>query len=366
MKKHIISLLVVSILSFFLFEIGLALLSNLSILKMGAPSYAVSNITSRFWIDANKDYGPWHEPGSNYIHAKSCFKWEYTANKFGARDKERIVETDRNRTVVLGDSFIEGFGVDTQNRLTDVLEASTGREFLNFGTSGSFGTIQESILYDTFASKFSHDTVLIALLPANDFLDDDLHFGKNFYGDRYRPYYQGEYPNYKIIYYPPELKEKPDKNVAQIIKGLFREFTYSYHLASFLKGIYYSSKKVKTRKKPYSGYFDFHEESINRLQFSYEKIIRKAKEEGREVYVVSLPVYTDILRYSEEGKAPLTERLEELSKQVGFKFIDLLPYMHDFTSDWQDYYLECDDHWGDQGNKVAADFLKSVLFQDKK
>lgn len=42
-------------------------------------------------------------------------------------------------------------------------------------------------MYRHLVSGFTHDAVLIGLLPANGFRDDDIHFGRRIYADRYRP-----------------------------------------------------------------------------------------------------------------------------------------------------------------------------------
>ena len=357
MKKTLVTAIIISSITFFMFEIGLATLTNFSIIKIGVPSYTFSNITSRFWVDANEDFGVWHEPNSKYTHAMVCFEVDYLANQHGARDKERTLNSTQNRTVVLGDSFTEGFGIETGYRFTDIFENQTGREHLNFGTTGSFGTIQQSLMYETMASKFTHDSVIIAMLPENDFFDDDLDYGKEYYSDRYRPYYNGEYPDYNIVYHPQNFVQHQSPSFIQKVKGFFREYTHTIHLLIYLKGLYFHNKNVGAIKNTYSGYYDFDKESINRMRFSYEKIIRIAKQNNRDVFIFSIPMLTDIQRFKNEGKAPLTEIMQDLSNELGFEYIDLLPHMASYTPNWDEYYLTCNDHWSNKGHSVAADYL---------
>src|ERR1700692_3345283 len=105
--------------------------------------------------------------------------------------------TSKPRTVVLGDSMMEGLGLADQDRLTNILEKGTGREYLNFGTSGDFGPLQYALLYKTLAAKFDHDTVVVGVLPDNDFHDMSLEWGKVHHADRYRPYYADDF---SIVY----------------------------------------------------------------------------------------------------------------------------------------------------------------------
>ena len=46
----------------------------------------------------------------------------YNSNSYGMRDIEREKEGSGRRFVVIGDSFVEGFGVSSDNRFTNKLE----------------------------------------------------------------------------------------------------------------------------------------------------------------------------------------------------------------------------------------------------
>jgi len=54
--------------------------------------------------------------------------------------------------VVIGDSFVEWFGVATDKRLSDLLKRSAGMEHLNFGASEYFSLTQEALLYETLST----------------------------------------------------------------------------------------------------------------------------------------------------------------------------------------------------------------------
>lgn len=71
------------------------------------PSYRVNS----FWADINPVFGVWHRPNGHYIHKGGCYNVEYVTNSHGARDVERTMRSSLPRTVVLGDSFIEGMAV---------------------------------------------------------------------------------------------------------------------------------------------------------------------------------------------------------------------------------------------------------------
>lgn len=67
------------------------------------------------------------------------------------------------RIVVLGDSFVDGYTVQAQNRLTEVLEASLGPRFevVNLGVPG-YSTDQELLLLEQEGWKYEPDLVVLA------------------------------------------------------------------------------------------------------------------------------------------------------------------------------------------------------------
>jgi hypothetical protein len=146
------------------------------------PTYHVNY--NNFWADINPDFGVWHRPNGHFYHQGGCFSVQYTTNSYGARDVERSVHSAKPRTVVLGDSMIEGLGLADQDRLTNILEKDTDREYLNFGTSGDFGPLQYAAMYKTMAAEFDHDRLFG--VPDNDFTICRWS-GARCHADRYRP-----------------------------------------------------------------------------------------------------------------------------------------------------------------------------------
>ena len=91
-------------------------------------------------------------------------------NQFGLRgpdDMQLNRTSGRKRILVLGDSYVWGFGVD-QSKLFSAPEVhGTDEEILNFGVSG-FGTDQEYLFYLLKGEKFDVDQVVLAFTPYND------------------------------------------------------------------------------------------------------------------------------------------------------------------------------------------------------
>jgi len=365
-----IAIATAAVTTFLLLEVGLFLLARIGAVPIRKPNYSLTE--QPFWSNSNPDFGVWHGANARLRHQKSCFDVTYLSNSYGARDIERARTTDERRVVVLGDSFIEGFGLDRDERTTSLLESRTGIGHLNFGTSGHFGPTQYYLVYKSLAKAFSHDAVLIALLPDNDFLDDDFAYGRIAHANQYRPYWMGEYPDYELAYYRNSLA--PDHPLVAGIKNLLSEFTYTYNALTFSKQLLSANRarkqiatgandgKISAAEKPvtesgvvYSGYYDYSESQLQRLLHNLRLIRREAG--GRPLMLFTIPRLTDMHRYQSAGEAPLTRELASFAERENMQYTDLLPDMANAASDRRTYFHTCDDHWSATGARVAADFL---------
>ena len=334
-------------LAFVLLEAGLAWLCASGRLKIQRPSYCLSNVWSRFWTDSNPHFGVWHDPHSVYKHVTRDFRLTYTANAFGMRDREREKPAGgRKRVVVLGDSFTEGWGVATEDRFSDRLEKVTGLEHLNFGTSGSFGPTQEYMLYEHLAREFDHDAILLALLPDNDFLDDDHEYALKMHQGRYRPFFVGKDPDYELIYTP--LEQRPA--ASRILEQGLRQFTYTGNLIKYMKSMARHRNAHVT--EGYAGYYDYTPDQLARLKKVLTELRRAAGD--KPILVLTIPCDTDILRAEKNGEPPLPAQLAPICRKLDMQYLDLLPAIRANKDGWQTCYLMSDRHWNAQGNAVAA------------
>lgn len=339
---------------FFMLEFGLAFLCSRGKLDIQKPSYQIGNVTSRFWVDMNSDFGVWHGPNSSYRHTTADYSVSYHANSWGMRDRARMLESGgKKRVLVLGDSFAEGYGVEDGKRFSDVLENTTGLEHLNFGTAGSFGPTQYYLLYKTLAKKFEHDAVMVCILPFNDFLDDDYEYGKTAHASRYRPYFAGQSPDYKLIY---TMKELPSEK-GKLTEQLLREFTYTGNLIKHMKGL--ARHRATAVSASYAGYYDYTREQWQRLCYVLGLIHRDA--EGKEVIILTIPSVEDFARMQKGETSKLPGELAAYCKAAGMTYVDLLPGIQAAEKGSRACYYQTDPHWNAYGSKVAADFiLKNV------
>ncbi len=327
------------------------------------PTYRIINASNRFWCDLDEHFGVWHQPGATYLHNKACFTAFYTANAHGMRDKERDKRSSAPRAVILGDSFIEGWGIPDGARLSDILEERLQAEVLNFGTSGGFGTIQEWLQYKYLVKQFDHDVVILGILPHNDFKDNSLEIDEALNYKYYKPYLVGTYPDYRLYYRFDRLPQQDTvHSVMRSIDFTIREWSACYRVIRYLSSFKIRDMQLVPRweseygsdPKQLSTYYTFSEKDWNIMKYSIEQLVSEAGR--RKVLIFSIPVYSDLLRY-DGTEPPLSANLRRLAEQHGFIYVDLLAELSRKGLTAHDLFFVCDNHWNAYANRVAADIL---------
>jgi hypothetical protein len=345
--------LLASLATLVLFELGAALTVETGLVVTSArPRYERQRY---FWGD-HPEFGVWRRPDAEYQHRSACVDVRYRTNSVGARDVERSQDADAPRVVVLGDSFLAGWGVTEAKRVSNRLEESTGIEHLNFAMP-HFGPYQSLLVYRNLAKGFRHDGVLIGIHPASDYVDIDLALSRARprYEYRYRPYLVGDAAPYARF----EWREPGWLRV-------LRRYSYAFNLASERLSVSRSPASIPrpalrsrdARRAP-SWFYDFRETNQTRLEWILGELVREA--EGRSVAVVLIPVLEDFRRQRLSGSNPLARRLEALGAATGFHVVDLLSSMSDPGRQRGRYFLPCDDHWNEAGNRVATSRILAEL-----
>ncbi|HVY75066.1 MAG TPA: SGNH/GDSL hydrolase family protein [Puia sp.] len=312
--------------------------------------------------DIDTVWGTWHYRES--VHrTEDCERFDYDISSIGTRDIERTKNsTDTNRVLVLGDSFMEGYGIPIEGRISNRLESLTHREFLNFACS-DFGTTQEWLVYEKLGKQFDHSTVLLGFFPYNDFTDNDTSANVNPYYKRYKPYFKGKYPDYKLIYVEDSI-QKATFNKAGFLKKensprgrlvrFLRAFTCWFHIVCYIKDLYYSPKAG-----PVPGYYHYTSDNWEKMQFILKKIRTSAI--YKQMIIVSFPTPKEIKQFRELGPGPLSEALSAFCKENHITYVDLLPLLAEQENAEKKFYFDCDYHLNEAGNKFAAAALARVF-----
>ena len=354
--KNFLILFFITIFLFELIAFGIVKFNLLEISHTPKIYLSKKIVPNDEWWTEEKEWGAWHKISSSTLQKRSCFNVKYTSNEVGARDSD-FKTNSYNDIILLGDSFAEGYGVNYEDTSQKYLEKHTKRKVLNFGVSQNFGPVQYWLLYEKFAKKFNHNTVIIYFLPDNDFGENDYTNWKG--SKRYRPYYEKIDKNNYQAYIPKESVKNYTSKTKKI-KKVFKDYFWSSNLFINLN---YNYKIYRANKKKlngnFSAYFDTSLENQKAAIFFLNKIINSSP---NNVILVSIPRQHDFLRFSRGAK---TEEIywnnyfnEKAKSNNKFKFIDLIKFA---PENIDELYLTCDGHWSPKGNLWASGIIEKHL-----
>jgi len=345
-----------------------AVLATLGLLELGARVAVERGLLrgvppasryAHYWWGGHPVFGVWRRPNAEIQATTPCFDVTYRTNSVGARDAERPREATGPRVVVLGDSFLAGWGLEIDQRLSNRLEAETGVPHLNFAMD-HFGPYQSFLAYHELARGYAHDAVLFGILPANDFRDLDFVLAERMgaYEYRYRPYLVGDPPEFVPFDYREAGWSRFLRYHSWLWNALLvaRKPTGSGILSATPEEI--ERLPPDARRAP-SWFYDYGDRQVQLLEAVLERLARDAQ--GKRVAVLLLPTLWDFPRLALSGSDPLAERLRPVTDRLGFQLVDLLPAMAAARPDPRIYTLSCDYHWTSEANAVAAELVREAL-----
>lgn len=330
------------------------------------PTYDLSLktfITPNFHADIDPDFGVWRPNNLTKIMKGDCYGAIYHSNSYGARDKERSKKSRSKRAFVIGASNVEGFGIDTLHRFSNLIERATDFEMLNFAIAGYFSPTQMYLVYKKFHKEFDHDYVMMGIGFPRAFTEDDIDVWKKRaertdYWKWYRPYWVGDYPNYNLVYETKKIEDSivtPYPTSKEIKKDFFISYSWFYNL---IKGKISNKRLVSEAEKPYR---KATKDEINRLFFSIEKIISLAKGKKVLIYTIPNPGSIELIK---EGFYPnyLKALDEKFNNSPDSKFLYTEEEIE--KKSFSDLFLRCNSHLSKFGHKEMARILSKTIKED--
>lgn len=299
-------------------------------------------------------WGAWHVMNGTFRHSESCFDILMKFNEVGARD-ESFKNLLNNSLILLGDSFAEGYGVSYEDTSQFIIEKNMGFSVANFGSSGNFGPLQELILYKNYLN-LPHQGLIVFVLPANDFTDNDAKFWAEINQKRYRPYFSSGDKPLVPFYFSVSIKKD---NFVSGINGWLKQFVKKYFWSAnalrtfsvILRGDAINANLNK------SYFYDTNTKQQSHLLLAYEEILDLANE--KDVLFVIIPSGNDINRNQLESKP---DSYKQQLWYQGFKSFESRQHHRVSVLNLMDYlpinidelFFTCDGHWNPNGNKWAA------------
>jgi len=327
-------------------------------MNLSQPNYKVQ--PRRFFQDYNSSFGAWHPKDAKFTHRSTCFTAEYTTNSYGAKNLN-LPESD-NSVLLLGDSMIEGYGLDNSESINSKIENLTGRSVYNLGTSGHFGSTQYALLYEYFKDKIKHSDVVVGLFLTNDFEDDSYEFGKVVHVNRYRPYRVWEDDHYELIYFDKNKLKRERLDIQDILSS----FLSSYHL---LKGLYknFYTKRYTDLAQKVPVVLDLNSgsggEQLRLMAYNMNLIERLARRNGKGFHIVIMP-QADLLKnpYTTTNEmANNKEIIKHLQNQLpNVKIVDLNTSFSGMKNPGELFHT-CDSHLSKKGASLIASEIVAKL-----
>lgn len=342
------------ILSLILLELVAAAFIHTGRLPARPPRYGVPRAEEARVTDHNPHFGAWYRPHRRFEHQRACFNVVYETNGYGAVDRERSREGRPHRTIVLGDSFAMGHGVQRSDRFSERLEAHTGVEHMNFGLSGA-NHIQYYLIYKHLAKEFSHDTIMVFVLPDNDFTDGPR-------ANRYWPYWAGTWPEYRLAFAIERIEDSKAHprhiSTRLTLHDVLATLSYTYNAADWVAGYLKILKAGRSHR--YAGYFDASPDQLMKFKHSMRQL--QAEADDRRMVLVLIPRLMDFLRFDREQRNPLADELRPFAEKTGYELVDLLPPMYEkYRGAWGSLFLGCDGHWSPLGHSEAARIVVQTM-----
>lgn len=271
-----------------------------------------------------------HRPGQTTTFVHQDFSAEVNINSVGLRDREYTAErSDKKRMLVLGDSFGWGFGVETDEVFSEVLERRyPDWEIINASVSG-YSTDQEYLYLRERGMRYAPDVVVV-LFYQNDLVGnarDEIYWHN-------KPYFRLD--NYTLTQFNIPV---PPATLGQRLDRFFYGKTY------LLAKLYRMVELVRqggTLKSEASW-------SVNTdLTFRLLKAMnRLSRQHDAKLVVVSIPM----------GKG-LRSHLKAFCLRNNIRYLSL---DEAFESAQTPYTFAHNEHWNSTGHVIAADAVEQYL-----
>jgi hypothetical protein len=269
------------------------------------------------------------------------FEISVQTNSIGLRDKEYPFErTDKKRILFLGDSYTWGFGVEYEERFTEILESRHPEwEMINAGLSG-YGTDQEYLYYLKEGHKFNADVVIL-LLYYNDF--ENNYRSEQFY--YHKPYFTIENGNL-VRHNNPVPESSLSQKIERYIETrtvLIRKIRFMFNFFISLATYHFKSEEAQR----YTGGFTNFKES----KPITNKLLATLKEEveanNSKFILFGVPI-----------RPGLAKNLDKLAIKENIQYLNLDPF---FDGKEKENEIPGTDHWNTKGQLLAADVMEKFL-----
>lgn len=333
---------------------------------------------SNSFIAKNPYWLVWHHINNTTEVTSPCFSGTLRTNEYGMKDAP--VQAQLPKIALIGDSYVEGFGVPNEATMSHYLDSVYANHYdvLNFGCSGGFSNVQELSLYENFASGFKPKVVCWFFLNYNDFYDNADALQQGLIDST------GKF-TYRVAASFDEVKR------AIVRHDHPRDYTNSVNGLYTVQAVQKGMKVLSLMATGAAGARDDYGTALAEI---YTEAQNPQIDVGLEVFenclqrfqalcahdsatlvLIQLPdPYqtnpTWLANASNKIDAPLdatrpNRQIAALCKQYGVRYLDMYPaamqYIEQHAMEYPYLYNECDRHFSPEGNAFAASVVQQYL-----
>jgi hypothetical protein len=331
-------------------------------------------------IDTSYTWCNWHPRNNVHREKFPCFDVLYKYNELGTRGT--LPDPNDTSTILfIGDSFVEGFGLEEDSTLPARIHQKIGRPVLNLGTSGHFSPTQMSLIYSAFAEKFRHKEVYVMFYLENDLIENNIDNHYKLFANRYRPYrvltnddssnivYKGSLDSttYSWAHYKNETQKvfayfPPNTSLLTKISRL----TYFKRCLNLLK--MNAGKKSNPNEKPTE--LNYTSKDLQILEKDMLSIIQVANTHHAKVTFVNLPS-KNLFNYAGQSASNLSDyktletKLAAIAEKGEARYISFYDYINSEKIKTEQLFFPCDFHYSNYGEAILSEFTIFKIKQNK-
>lgn len=308
------------------------------------------------------------QPNQHTTTRWGTHSYEMATNSLGFRDRSvRQVpsESSSTRVVLIGDSMIEGLGIDFDETVAGLLESRWSRhnvEVLNASVvsySPRLYDLRIRHLTEEVGLEFDH---LVVFIDISD-IQDEL-FYEAFQPERSRLSVRDWWRRHSLIANVIERMTVPET-------GINTEFTADADTRVWMEG----TEGLRTQEgDPEAGRWEwtiddeiYEEWGAKGMALARKHMARLhelCREHDIEMTVVVYPSPVQIFTNDVDSRQVLSWR--EFCEEFGIRFINLFPSFIDYSFSgpedvYEEYFIDSDTHWNAAGHTLVADRIDEVL-----
>lgn len=322
-------------------------------------------------IDTLYPWCTWHPKNNRHREYYPCFDVTYKFNELGIRGTLPN-ENDSNTIIFVGDSYVEGFGLEEDSTLSERIHHKLNLPVLNLGTSGHFSPTQMSLAYAGFANKYKHKEVYVFFYLENDLIENNVNYHYSHFNDRYRPYrvLNGKDSSYIVYKGTVDSTAYSWKHFNSVKKKGFSVFPPNTGLFTKLTRLTYSRRcfnlltsnlrHVNPDEKPYE--LKYGQADLDVLEKDIQSILETASKHNANVTFVNLPSKY-LLKYSmesaanKEGYKALESKLKNMINRKNGRYLSYYDFLTGKKMATDPLFFPCDFHYSNYGEEMLSEFI---------